>query len=289
MVDARDVEQSLLQGLQAIALRCQERPRKCNDWHVVKDFDATNAAKCEAHSAAQVVFDDGFNPDIFKSFKALGRDALGRDQLPRDAVVASLKALRQDSERPSRLNWLNDFAWHDLDASQRARLASMSIGWLARLTSALGYPDMTHWKSGVPIKWQFPDRGLRLEATIDAVTKDGDLVMVGPATDDADAKAAYAAVVFVAARRRVPETLHLVDLSRRKTRALEIAEIVDQGVKTAESAARAVIAASSRDLSGLSRTPSYFTCRECPGLDQCSEGLDLLALPVTVRGGMRVR
>jgi hypothetical protein len=34
---------------------------------------------------------------------------------------------------------------------------------------------------------------------------------------------------------------------------------------------------------------SYSTCRDCPGLDRCSEGLELLDQPVTVRGGIRIQ
>ena len=289
MVAARDVELALIEGLETVALRCKENPGRASDWHIVRDFNATSAAKCEALCAAQVIADDGFRADVHKSFKALARDALHRHESPREAVVESLKTLRREAERPDRLDWLHNYAWREIDTSQRARLASMSVSWIARLSSALGQPDMSHWRGGVPVKWQFPDRGLRLEATIDAVTEDGKLVMVAPVTEPAEAKAAYAAIVFVAARDRVPETVLLVDTSRRKTRSLGVAEILDRGIQTAESAARAVIAASSGELSGLSRTPRYFDCRDCPGLGQCSEGQDLLHQPMTVSGGMRVR
>ena len=169
-------------------------------------------------------------------------------------------------------------------------LRQCPFSWIARLSSALGQPDMSHWRGGVPVKWQFPDRGLRLEATIDAVTEDGKLVMVAPVTEPAEAKAAYAAIVFVAARDRVPgDRATCGHFTSGKTRSLGVAEILDRGIQTAESAARAVIAASSGELSGLSRTPSYFDCRDCPGLGQCSEGQDLLHQPMTVSGGMRVR
>lgn len=289
MVTVRDVDLALIQGLETIALHCNEDPRRFSDWHVVKDFNATNATRCQALCAAHVLAGDRFDPDVHKSFKTLARDALHRHELPRAAVVASLKTLRCEAERPDRLNWLHDYAWREIGKSQRARLASMAVSWIARMSSALGQPDMSHWEGGVPVKWKFPNRGLRLEATIDAVTEDGNLVMVVPATDAADAKAAYAAVVFAAAKRRIPETVLLVDSSRRMTRARSMSELLDHGVRTAESAARAVIAASSGSLSGLGRTPSYFSCRTCPGLSQCSEGQDWLDQPVTVRGGIRVR
>ncbi len=164
----------------------------------------------------------------------------------------------------------------------------MAISWLARLYAALDHPDMSQWKGGVRAEWRFPDRALRLEATIDAVTEDGNLVMVGPATEAADTKAAYAAVVFACWKRRIPGTVLLVDPSRRTVRTRSMSEFLDDGVRIAESAARAVIAASSGTLSGLSRTPSYFNCRNCPGLGVCSEGQDWLKQPLTVRGGIRV-
>ncbi|MCY3960580.1 MAG: hypothetical protein OXG34_02785 [bacterium] len=289
MIAAQDVELALIEGLEAVALQCQERPRRYEDWHIVKDFDATNASACEASCAAHVFNNDGFSPDVFKSFKTLARDSIHSDGSPRDAVVASLMALRRDAERPRGLDWLCRYIWHEIDEPQRARLASMSISWLARLSSALGHPDMSHWKGGERVQWQYPERGLRLEATIDAVTDQGDLVIVGPATDEADAKAAYSAVIFVASRRRVPEVVLLVDPSRRTARTFEISELLSTGLRTAESAARAVITASSRELAGLTKTPSYFICRDCPGLDQCGEGKDLLNQPVTVRGGMRIQ
>lgn len=289
MTTAQDVELALLEDLEVVALQCQERPRRSGHWHIVKDFDATNASLCEASCAAHVINNDGFNPDVFKTFKTLARDSIHRDESPRDAVVASLMSLRREAERPRGLDWLYRYIWQEIDEPQRARLASMSISWIARLSSALGHPDMSHWKGGERVQWQYPERGLRLEATIDAVTDQGDLVIVGPTTDAADAKAAYAAVIFVAARRRVPTTVILVDPTHRTTRTLEIPDLLSLGLQTAESAARAVIAASRGELAGLSKTPSYFICRDCPGLDQCDEGQDLLNQPVTVRGGMRIQ
>lgn len=289
MTTAQDVELALIEGLKAVALQCQERPKRYSDWCIVRDFNATSAAKCEALTAAQLINDEGFKPDVFKSFKTLARDALNRDQYPNRAVVESLRALQNDAERPSGLDWLNGYAWQEIDKSQRARLASMSISWIARLSSALGYPDMSNWRGGQTARWQFPDRGLRLEATIDAVTDQGDLVIVGPTTEAADAKAAYAAIILVAARRRVPEAVLLVDTSRQTTRTLEIPDLLSLGLRTAESAARAVNAASSGDLARLSKTSSYFDCQGCPGLNQCSDGQNLLNQPVTVRGGMRIR
>ena len=287
MVTARDVDLALIQALETIALQCNEHPRS-GDWHVVRDFNATNAAKCEALCAAHMLADEGFEPDVYKSFKALARDALHRHESPREAVVDSLKSLRHEAERPDRLNWLHDYVWREIGKTHRARLASMAISWLARLSAALDHPDMSKWKGDVRAEWRFPDRGLRLEATIDAVTEDGNLVMVGPLTGAADAKTAYAAVVFAAWRRRIPGAILLVDPSRRTSRNRSIPELLDDGVRVAESATRAVIAASSGTLSGLSRTPSYFNCRSCPGLGLCSEGQDWLDQPVTVRGGMRV-
>lgn len=288
MVTARDVDLALIQALETIALQCNENPRRSGDWHVVRDFNATNAAKCEALCAAHVLADEGFRPDVYKSFKALGRDALHRHESPREAVVSSLKALRSEAQRPDGLNWLHDYAWNEIGRSQRARLASMAISWVARLSLALDQPDVSNWRGGVRAQWSFPDRALRLEATIDAVTEDGDLVLVAPASNAADAKAAYAAVVFAAANRRIPEAVVLVDPSRRTARTQEISGLLDDGVRTAESAARAVIAASARTLSGLSRSPSYFNCRSCPGLGVCSEGQGWLDQPVTVRGGIRI-
>lgn len=288
MVAARDVEFALIERLETIALQCIEKPRRYSDLLVVKDFTATNTTRCEALCAAHEIADDDFSPDVYKSFKALARDALSRHKSPREAVVASLMALSREAERHPRLNWLHEYAWLDIDKSQRARLASMSVSWIARLSSSLGYPDMSKWKGGQPAQWQFPDRGLRLDATIDAVTDKGNLVIVGPTTDAGDAKAAYAAVIFVADKKRVPEKALLVDLSRRMTRDFGMAELLDRGIQTAESAARAVFSASSGELSGLSRTPRYFNCRDCPGLGQCSEGQDLLHQPMTVSGGMRV-
>ena len=289
MIAAQDVEIALIEELEVLALQCRERPRRYDDLDIVRDFNATSAAKCEARSAAQLINDNGFKPDVFKSYKALARDALNRDQSPSRAVVASLKALQDDTERPDRLNWLNEFAWSEIEAPQRARLASMSISWIAQLSSALGHPDMSRWRGGDRVQWQYPNRGLRLEATIDAVTDQGDLVIVGPTADAADAKAAYAAVIFVAARKRVPEVVLLVDPARRTTRTFEISELLSIGLRAAESAARAAIAAATGELAGLSKTPSYFICRDCPGLVQCDEGQDLLNQPVTVRGGMRVQ
>lgn len=288
MTTAQDVELALLEGLGPVALQCQERPRRSGDWHIVKDFDATNASVCEASCAAHVFNNDGFSPDVFKSFKTLARDSIHRDGSPRDAVVASLMALRRDAERPRGHDWLYRYIWHEIDEPQRARLASMSISWFARLSSALGDPDMSNWKGGERVQWQYPERGLRLEATIDAVTDQGNLVIVGSTTNASDAKAAYAAVIFVSARRRVPTTVLLVDPSRRTTRTFDISELISLGSLTAESAARAVVTASSGELAGLSKSPSYFICRDCPGLDQCNEGQGLLNQPVTVRGGMRV-
>ena len=288
MVAAQDVDRALTQALETIAFQCNENPRRSGDWHVVKDFNATSAAKCEALCAARMFADEGFEPDVYKSFKALARDALHRHESPRDAVVSSLKSLGHEAERPDRLNWLYDFVWNDIGKPQRARLASMAISWLGRLSAALDHPDMSTWRGGVRAEWRFPDRGLRLEATIDAVTEDGSLVMVGPVTEAADAKAAYAAVVFAAWKRRIPGAVLLVNPSRRTVRTRSMPELLDDGVRIAESAARAVIAASSRTISGLSRTPSYFDCRSCPGLGLCSEGQDWLNQPLTVRGGIRV-
>ena len=287
MVAAQDVDSALIQALETLALQCNEHPHS-GDWHVVRDFNATNAAKCEALCAGHMLADEGFRPDVYKSFKALGRDALHRHAPAREAVVESLKSLRREAERPDRLNWLHDYVWREIGKTQRARLASMAISWLARLSTALDHPDMSKWKGGIRAEWRFPDRGLRLEATIDAVAEDGSLVMVGPATAAADAKAAYAAVVFAAWKRRIPGAILLVDPSRRTLRTRSVSELFDDGVRVAESAARAVIAASSGTLSGLCRTPSYFNCRSCPALGLCNEGQDWLDQPVTVRGGMRV-
>lgn len=288
MVTARDVDLALIQALETIALQCNENPRRSGDWHVVRDFNATNASKCEALCAAHVLADEDFRPDVYKSFKALGRDALHRHESPREAVVSSLKALRSEAQRPDGLNWLHDYAWNEIGKSQRARLASMAISWIARLSAALEQPDISTWRGGVRAQWRFPERALRLEATIDAVTEDGNLVLVAPATEAADAKAAYVAVVFAAWKRRIPETVLLVDLSRRTARIRAMSELLDDGVRTAESAARAAIAASAGTLSGLSRTPTYFNCQSCPGLGLCSEGQAWLDRPVTVRGGIRV-
>ena len=283
----RDIDLALIQALETIALQCSEHPRS-GDWHVVRDFYATNAAKCEALCAAHMLSDEGFSPDVYKSFKALGRDALHRHESAREAVVESLKSLRREAERPDRLNWLHDYVWREIGKTQRARLASMAISWLARLSAALDHPDMSKWKGGVRAEWRFPDRGLRLEATIDAVTGDGNPVVVASATEAAEAKAAYAAVVFAAWSRRIPETVLLVDPSRRTARDRSVSELLDGGVRTAVSAARAVVAASSGTLSGLRRTPSYFNCQSCPAIGVCNEGRDWLDQPATVRGGMRV-
>ena len=288
MVAAQDVDRVLTQALETIAFQCNENPRRSGDWYVVRDFNATSAAKCEALCAAHMLADESFRPDVYRSFKALARDALHRHEAPREAVVEALRCHRHEAERPGGLSWLYNFAWDDIGKSQRARLASMAISWLARLSATLDHPDMSTWRGGVRAEWRFPDRGLRLEATIDAVTEDGNLVIVGPATEAADAKAAYAAVVFAVWKRRIPGTVLVVDPSRRTVRTRSIPELLDDGVRVAESAARAVIAASSGTLSGLSRTPSYFDCRSCPGLGLCNEGQDWLNQPLTVRGGIRL-
>ena len=288
MVTARDVELALIQALETTAQQCNENPRRSGDWHVVKDFNATSAAKCEALCCAHMLVDEGFEPDVYKSFKTLARHALHRHESPREAVVEALRRHFRASTRPDGLTWLYDFAWNGIGKPQRARLASMAISWLARLSVALDHPDMSQWSGGRRAKWRFPDRALRLEATIDAVTEDGNLVMVGPPTGAADAKAAYAAVVFAVWKRRIPGSILLVDPSRRTVRARSMPELIDDGAQIAKSAAGAVIAASSGTLSGLSRTPSYFNCRSCPGLGLCSEGQDWLEQPRTVRGGIRI-
>ncbi len=287
MVAAQEIERALIEGLDQLALQCNEDPRSSRDWHIVRDFNATNASQCESLAGAQILADDGFRPDLYKSFKALARDALHRDDSPREAVVASLKTLRNEPERPERLRWLYEYVWLDIDPSQRARLASMSISWIARLSAALGQPDMSSWVGGVPVKWQFPDRGLRLEATIDATTHDGKVVLEAPLSGAAEDKAAYAAVIYAAAKRSIPESIVLVDPSRRAVRTLSISEVVERGVRTAEAAARAVITSSSGSPRGLGRSPSYFSCRSCPGLEACTHGQDWLSEPVTTRGGMR--
>ena len=76
MIATQDVELALTEALEPIALQCREEPRRNSDVKFVKDFNATVAAKCEALCAFQVLADDGFNPDVFKSFKTLARDAL---------------------------------------------------------------------------------------------------------------------------------------------------------------------------------------------------------------------
>ena len=270
MVAVRAVELALIQELETVALHCDEDPRRFSDWRVVRDFHATNAARCETLCAAHMLANEGFRPNVYMSFKSLGRDALHRHESPREAVVESLKSLRREAERPDRLDWLYDYVWKEISRTQRARLASMAISWLARLSAALGHPDMSTWKGGVRAEWGFPDRGLRLEATIDAVTGDGNPIVVASTTEAAEAKAAYAAVVFAAWRRRIPETVLLVDPSRRTARDRSVSELLDGGVRTAVSAARAVVAASSGTLSGLRRTPSYFNCQSCPALGVCN-------------------
>ncbi len=71
MTTAQDVEFALLECLEVVALQCQERRRRSADWHIVKDFDATNASLCEASCAAHVINNDGFNPDVSRRSKRL--------------------------------------------------------------------------------------------------------------------------------------------------------------------------------------------------------------------------
>ncbi len=288
MVTPETVADALAESLETVARQCSDQPRTARDFRVVRDFTASAAAQCERFSAALIREGEGFQPDVYKAFKALARDALPRHTSPREAVIASLKMLNQPSQRQPHLDWLYEFAWRDLDASQRARLASMSISWLARLSSAVGDPDMTLWTGGYRVRWQFPDRGLRLEATIDAVTDNKKLVIVSSSTPSAEAKAAYAAVVFAAAERQIPGAVVLVDPTRSIVRHSSVAQLLDDGLCLASAAAQAVVTGTSGDIDGMSTSPSSFNCPRCPALPECVPGREWLAKPLTVRGGVRV-
>lgn len=206
---------ALVDGLAEVAMtRPGEdcRNLKRHEITEISAFDVVAAAQCQASAAAPP---SPFQPDMFTATKTVALRAVPGLRRHKSAL-ASVGAIMREAQRvddgAADDDWLRAFL-KESPIDVRARVAARASGWLSRILELLEVDDVAEtrrWRTKMPLRWDYPGRGLRLRATIDLGLPDphrpGALVPVvvgSGASPWLDAELAYLHLLWKSSQRAV--------------------------------------------------------------------------------------
>ncbi len=280
------LEARLVEALEPAALRT---PTGSFDWDSstrVGEFDVETAARCQASAAG---LPSPFEPGIFTTFKAVARGAAPLVATEGGVRPALVEFVRRARQRHSTIDaWLVD---HLADCDQPTLVETMhrAAGWLHRTAMLVEDPTLGRWTTGRRFQWDFPDRQLRLHASVDLIEQGSHVPLFAvPSVDDARLdRIAFASMLYALKMRSAPEVVRIVGHSAGTD---EIRPREDLWGRAVPATAWAALAVTARPVGpdGLHRTASYFTCRGCDWAPECSTRAEAEAR-APVRQGVRLR
>ncbi len=300
----RQLAGQLVERLSAPALRCPEgEVRDLDRQEVVRvsDHDVQAAARCQAKAAAPPT---EFEANIFTTSRAVALRSmrwLRREGSVIDAVGHTMRRARQPADDPSiDVDWLDDYLSDPERApiDVRVRIAARATTWLTTTLAVLGIDDpktTQGWRYDIRPRWRYPGRGLALDGRVDlSLPAVGNrlpvfvLTSLHPAVLD---QAAYNICLWTIRQRKPPEEVLVVELPTSALHRLATDELLERGL---DAAARAAEAVSRRPIGievppvALTRTPSGFTCRDCPWAGGCEAKAAFDRQPA-IRGGIQLQ
>ena len=284
----RAYELALIERLEPYALQCSDDEFDWDSWCLVGDFEVQSAAWCQASVAAP---DEGFEPAIFNTFKALARLAaieLGR--LGGDTRAALREVVRRGrADDPGVPPWLAGYL-QSCDTPELVATVHRATSWLERTLAVLDIRDFDRHVVDDRFHWDHPARGLRLRGAVDLV-EEGTVrpVLVFPSVDESRLdQAGYLSLLHGLSRTAAADTVVLVSHATGAVTTFEREELIERGLAAVERAVAAVLARPVGP-AGLDRRASYFTCRDCVFAPGCEARSAADAREDIVRRGVRLR
>lgn len=173
----RHWHEALTEALAAVAMTCVDgdpRTLKRSEIVEVTGFDITAAARCQAGAAAPP---EPFQADLFTTTKTLALRSipgLRRTGSALDSVSRVMREAQRSDDGAADDDWLRRFL-KESPIDVRARVAARAAGWLTRTLEILEVSDLQEtraWRTGIPLQWDYPGRGLRLRTKIDLLIPD---------------------------------------------------------------------------------------------------------------------
>lgn len=301
-----EVVRALVERLGPVAERCAVGDAdRMPSYRVlqVSDFEVETASRCQAKLAGPP---EPFEFGIHTAVRAMAHRAIPLLDGPESVVAAMAAAMRATID--DRDDWLGPHLGRATRAT-RAQIAVRATTWLSRTMQLTGRDRFPGWSAGQRLVWTYPQRALRLRATVDLMPPPADgsgPVMVVPSPSDArDAKVAFAALLWAATRpgrsgaqdersdAEDAEDVANVEIevvahaTGQRTRT-PIAALVEAGLDAAERAATGLVQRSTGP-EGLDRSPAYFTCDGCAWFDDCEPRRLADEAAASIRGGVRLR
>lgn len=279
--------EAIKSGLAAVADEC--RSADCNDlaWEEivhVSDFHAAEAMHCQAKLAGP---EAPFEPDIFKTFKAIAlRSVRYLDDVasPREAVSRCMIELRDEHD------WIGNYL-RDLDPGIRVQIATRAVTWLSRTLDVLARDDVASFRTAEPVQWRYPGRGLKLSGKLDLVrgSASGQVphIVIPSRSDANDAKVAFLATLWCASTRQIPSEVVVLAHATSERYSVTPDDLFARGIEAARQATQAIVRRG-QGPARLHRSPGHFTCRGCSWRGDCTEHAAYQRTP-PVRGGVRLR
>ncbi|MGI9603106.1 MAG: hypothetical protein ACR2QE_14565, partial [Acidimicrobiales bacterium] len=266
MSDLRSVELDLIERLEPYALQCPDDDFDWDTWVLVSDFLVRAASWCQASVAGP---DDGFEPAIFNTFKALAKTAaaeVGRlDGDVRSALLDVVRRARADDS--SVAPWLADYLI-GADTPELVATVHRAGSWLERTLAVLDERDFDRYVIDNRLQWDHPAGGLRLRGAVDLVEEGSSRpVVVFPSVDDSRLEqAGYLSLVHGLSQKGAAPSVLVVSHSTGSVASYDRGELAERAIGATERAVAAVLARGGEPL-GLERRPSYFTCQDCHWFD----------------------
>lgn len=206
---------TLIEALAEVALTCAgEDCRHLARGEVVEvnAFDVSSAARCQTSAAAP---SPPFQADIFNVTKTVALRAVpGLRRL--GSALGSVGAVMREAQRlddgAANDDWVRLFL-KDSSIAVRSRVAGRATSWLTQVLNLLAVDDLSEtrrWRTKVPLRWEYPGRGLRLRATIDLLVPDPEqpgvlipVVVGAPGSGPLDAELSYLHVLWKSSQTAV--------------------------------------------------------------------------------------
>ncbi len=172
-----DPNEMLTEALAEVAMTCVDgdpRSLKRNEVVEVTAFDLVEAARCQTRAAAPA---PPFQADMFTTTKTLALRSipgLRRTGSALAAVSTVMREAQRADDGAADDDWLRRFL-KESPIDVRSRVAARAAGWLTRTLEVLDVTDLYQtrsWRTNVPLRWDYPGRGLRLRAKVDLLVPD---------------------------------------------------------------------------------------------------------------------
>lgn len=286
MVTVRELDDALRSALAPLLERCPEGRFTFRTGVQVGDFDVQTASRCQAAAAAP---EDGFVPDVFTTFKALARGSVRRVSAHggiRAALLTQVQAARDFD--PEVDEWLCEH-FRSCSQVELVETAHRAATWLHRTAAVLDDPSLVRHGPGRRVRWDHPDRALRLKATVDLIADDDNApVIVLPSLEDARLdQAAFVAMLYALAVKAAPPVVRIVAHTTGELIERDRDDLWGRALSATSHTVEAVLRRSEGP-EGLHRSASYFTCRECAWGDECDVRVAAESTPLVLRQGIRL-